>query len=161
MPCVRSGRKKRTPVVSSDTTGEDLCCQRTHTTVQALASQGGEIALDDTFLFDIACSNHLMMSPSFRGSDPYPCGSLTYRTSVFAFVWADSRPSTVYIMPKIHRCQPKALGLLCKIQCRQQISRLSKKHVALTPLPAPAAALSAMPPPAKGHRPRPLRGRPA
>ena len=48
-------------------------------TVQALASQGGEIALDDTLLFDIACSNHLMMSPSFRGSDPYPCGSLTYR----------------------------------------------------------------------------------
>ena len=49
-------------------------------TVQALASQGGEIALDDTFVFDIACSNQLMMSPSFCGSDPYPCGSLTYRT---------------------------------------------------------------------------------
>ncbi len=49
-------------------------------TVQALASQGGEIALDDTFVFDIACSNPLMMSPSLRGSDPYPCGSLTYRT---------------------------------------------------------------------------------
>lgn len=49
-------------------------------TVQALASQGGEIALDDTLLFDIACSNPLMMSPSLCGSDPYPCGSLTYRT---------------------------------------------------------------------------------
>ena len=48
--------------------------------VQALASQGGEIALDDTFVFDIACSNQLGMSPSFRGSDPYPYGSLTYRT---------------------------------------------------------------------------------
>ena len=52
---------------------------RPSVTVQALASQGGEIALDDTFVFDIACSNHLMMSPSFCGSDPYPCGSLTYR----------------------------------------------------------------------------------
>jgi hypothetical protein len=49
-------------------------------TVQALASQGGEIALDDTFVFDIACSNQRMMSPSLCGSDPYPCGSLTYRT---------------------------------------------------------------------------------
>ena len=54
-------------------------CQLISPTVQALASQGGEIALDDTFVFDIACSNHLMMSPSLRGSDPYPCGSLTYR----------------------------------------------------------------------------------
>ena len=53
--------------------------------VQALASQGGEIALDVTFAFDNACSNPLMMSPSLRGSDPYPCGSLTYRT-VCSFV---------------------------------------------------------------------------
>jgi hypothetical protein len=55
-------------------------CQFIFPTVQALASQGGEIALDDTFVFDIACSNPLMMSPSLCGSDPYPCGSLTYRT---------------------------------------------------------------------------------
>ena len=29
--------------------------------------------------FDTACSNLRMMSPSLCGSDPYPCGSLTYR----------------------------------------------------------------------------------
>ena len=38
-----------------------------------------EIALDDTLCFDITCSNHLMVSPPLRGSNPYPCGSLTYR----------------------------------------------------------------------------------
>ena len=38
-----------------------------------------EIALDHTLCFDIACSNHLMVSPPLRGSNPYPCGSLTYR----------------------------------------------------------------------------------
>ena len=48
-------------------------------TVRASASQGGEIALDDTLCFDTACSNHLMVSPPLRGSNPYPCGSLTYR----------------------------------------------------------------------------------
>jgi len=76
-------------------------CQFIFPTVQALASQGGEIALDDTFVFDIACSNHLMMSPSFCGSDPYPCGSLTYRT-ICVFL-----NSSVYIMPKNRVCQPK------------------------------------------------------
>ena len=48
-------------------------------TVRASASPGVEIALDDTLCFDIACSNHLMVSPPLRGSNPYPCGSLTYR----------------------------------------------------------------------------------
>ncbi len=38
-----------------------------------------EIALDDTLCFDITCSNPLMVSPPLRGSNPYPCGSLTYR----------------------------------------------------------------------------------
>ena len=38
-----------------------------------------EIALDDALCFEIACSNHLMVSPPLRGSNPYPCGSLTYR----------------------------------------------------------------------------------
>ena len=41
-----------------------------------------EIALDDALCFEIACSNHLMVSPPLRGSNPYPCGSLTYRISV-------------------------------------------------------------------------------
>ena len=49
-------------------------------TVQALASPGGEIALGHALLFDKPCSNHRVMSPSLCGSDPYPCGSLTYRT---------------------------------------------------------------------------------
>ncbi len=69
-------------------------------TVQALASQGGEITLDDTFVFDSTCSNPLMMSPSLRGSDPYPCGSLTYRT-----ICSFSR-YLVYIMPIPGGCQP-------------------------------------------------------
>ena len=34
--------------------------------------------------FDMTCSNQLTVSPRLRGSDPYPCGSLTYR-SVFIF----------------------------------------------------------------------------
>ena len=38
-----------------------------------------EIALDDTLCFDITCSYPLMVSPPLRGSNPYPCGSLTYR----------------------------------------------------------------------------------
>jgi hypothetical protein len=76
--------------------------QSSHT-VQALASQGGEIALDDTFVFDIACSNQRMMSPSLCGSDPYPCGSLTYRT-ILSFPYFH-----VYIMPKFCRCQPTHL----------------------------------------------------
>jgi len=74
-------------------------------TVQALASQGGEIALDDTFVFDIACSNPLMMSPSFRGSNPYPCGSLTYRT-LCSFT-----KLPVYIMTKSFSCQPTQWNL--------------------------------------------------
>ena len=41
-----------------------------------------EIALDDTLCFDITCSNHLMVSPPLRGSNPYPCGSLTYRITL-------------------------------------------------------------------------------
>lgn len=47
-------------------------------TVQALASQGNEIALDDA-LFSTSTANLLIVSPLFRGSNPYPCGSLTYR----------------------------------------------------------------------------------
>ena len=78
-----------------------LALRSGHPTVQALASQGGEIALDDTLLFDIACSNPLMMSPSLRGSDPYPCGSLTYRTS-FDFFF--------YIMTNQYHCQHESGG---------------------------------------------------
>lgn len=33
--------------------------------------------------FDVTCSNHRMMSPSFCGSSPYPCSSLTYRNYSF------------------------------------------------------------------------------
>jgi hypothetical protein len=74
------------PVRLEKTPQMENACQLISPTVQALASQGGEIALDDTFVFDIACSNPLMMSPSFCGSDPYPCGSLTYRSTIqFSF----------------------------------------------------------------------------
>jgi len=49
------------------------------TTVQALASKGNEIALGYAL-----CSTHpadlLIVSPLFRGSNPYPFGSLTYRS---------------------------------------------------------------------------------
>lgn len=47
--------------------------------VRAESANHREIALDDTLCFDTACSNHLMVSPPLRGSNPYPCGSLTYR----------------------------------------------------------------------------------
>ena len=62
------------------------CARRTadackyENTVQASASPGGEIALGHALFFDKPCSNHRVMSPSLCGSDPYPCGSLTYRT---------------------------------------------------------------------------------
>ena len=42
-----------------------------------------------------------MMSPSLRGSDPYPCGSLTYRTS-FDFFF--------YIMTNPYHCQHESGG---------------------------------------------------
>jgi len=46
--------------------------------VQVLASQGGEVALfhalDSTWTVDL-----LIVSPLLCGSNPYPCGSLTYR----------------------------------------------------------------------------------
>ena len=46
--------------------------------VQALASQGDEIALE--YAFDSTYpANLLIVSPLLRGSNPYPCGSLTYR----------------------------------------------------------------------------------
>ncbi len=49
-----------------------------HVYVQALASQGDEIALN--YALDSAQSVHLLIvSPLLRGSNPYPCGSLTYR----------------------------------------------------------------------------------
>lgn len=46
--------------------------------VQALASQGDEIALKYA-LVSTYPANQLIVSPLFRGSNPYPCGSLTYR----------------------------------------------------------------------------------
>ena len=41
--------------------------------------------------FDMICSNPLAVSPRFRGSDPYPCGSLTYRISLFLLLYAKFR----------------------------------------------------------------------
>jgi len=46
--------------------------------VQALASQGDEIALEYA-LVSTYPANLLIVSPLLRGSNPYPCGSLTYR----------------------------------------------------------------------------------
>ena len=46
--------------------------------VQASALQGGEIALGHA-LGSTCPVDRLWMSPSLRGSNPYPCGSLTYR----------------------------------------------------------------------------------
>ena len=47
-------------------------------TVQASASQGSEIALGHALVSTFP-ANQLIVSPPFRGSNPYPCGSLTYR----------------------------------------------------------------------------------
>jgi hypothetical protein len=47
--------------------------------VQALASQGSEIALNYA-LNSTKSVNLLIVSPLLRGSNPYPCGSLTYRS---------------------------------------------------------------------------------
>ena len=47
--------------------------------VQALASQGSEIALYYA-LYSTKSVNLLIVSPLLRGSNPYPCGSLTYRS---------------------------------------------------------------------------------
>ena len=46
--------------------------------VQVLALQGAEIALGYA-LYSTYPADPLEMSPSLRGSNPYPCGSLTYR----------------------------------------------------------------------------------
>jgi len=45
--------------------------------VQALASQGNEIGLINAFT--TMTVHQLTVSPLFRGTNPYPCGSLTYR----------------------------------------------------------------------------------
>ena len=52
-------------------------------------------------MFDIACSNQLVMFPSLRGSNPYPCGSLTYRT-----IWSIFCVYQNYSMPNFSACQP-------------------------------------------------------
>jgi hypothetical protein len=52
--------------------------QRFCVIVQALASQGGEVALFHA-LFSTWTVDLLIVSPLFCGSNPYPCGSLTYR----------------------------------------------------------------------------------
>ena len=61
------------------------CDERT--TVRASASPGGEVALNyalvSTWPVDL-----LAVSPQFRGSNPYPCGSLAYR--VFCLHYYDS-----------------------------------------------------------------------
>ena len=49
--------------------------------VQALASQGDEIALEYA-LVSTYPANLLIVSPLLRGSNPYPCGSLTYRNYI-------------------------------------------------------------------------------
>ena len=49
--------------------------------VQASALQGGEIALGHA-LGSTCPVDRLWMSPSLRGSNPYPCGSLTYRGGI-------------------------------------------------------------------------------
>ena len=74
-PCRLSllSNKKTAPFSARKNCNSILC------TVRASASRGGEVALNDTLCFDITCSNHLTVSPLFRGSNPYPCGSLAYR----------------------------------------------------------------------------------
>jgi hypothetical protein len=54
--------------------------------VQALALQGGEIALGYALLCSTYPVNLLGLSPTFRGSNPYPCGSLTYRVYCFSLI---------------------------------------------------------------------------
>ena len=51
-------------------------------TVWASASQGDEITLDNA-LVSTWPVDLLIVSPLFRGSNPYPCGSLTYRVLLF------------------------------------------------------------------------------
>lgn len=55
----------------------------------SFSSIGHEIALDHA-LFSTWPANQLMMSPSLRGSNPYPYGSLTYRNILFF------KPCSVY-----------------------------------------------------------------
>jgi hypothetical protein len=47
--------------------------------VQVLALQGGEIALDDALFYSAKPANQFRLSPTFYGSNPYPCSNLTYR----------------------------------------------------------------------------------
>ena len=72
-------RRRQSNKIRTQTDADEAPWMKFTCTVRASASQGGVIALDDTLCFDIACSNHLMVSPPLRGSNPYPCGSLTYR----------------------------------------------------------------------------------
>ena len=58
-----------------------LHTQLVYAIVQALASQGDEIALGYA-LISTYPANLLIVSPLLRGSNPYPCGSLTYRVII-------------------------------------------------------------------------------
>ena len=75
---IPSPPSKKTP--PSRTTTEPNLIQAT-VIVQASASQGDEVALFHA-LSSTWTVNLLIVSPRFRGSNPYPCGSLTYRPCV-------------------------------------------------------------------------------
>jgi len=56
--------------------------QRHHAIVQVLASQGDEVTLFHA-LFSTWTVYLLIVSPLLCGSNPYPCGSLTYRSGFY------------------------------------------------------------------------------
>ena len=75
---------------------ETLTTKHIHAIVQVSASQGGVVALVHA-LVSTWTANLLIVSPLFRGSNPYPCGSLTYRNA-FRF-------SVVGLIPFLLLCQ--------------------------------------------------------
>jgi hypothetical protein len=111
---LKSDRKKRAPLVVGR-------AEKAVETVQALASPGGEIALGHALLFDKPCSNHRVMSPSLCGSDPYPCGSLTYRTQYAVVIFNISEtpgfvnPGFVNFLQTV--CQPSNAAISAR-NCR-------------------------------------------
>ena len=88
-PKVKTSNNKK-PRCRTRTTTEPA--QKPTAVVQALASQGNEVALFHA-LVSTQTVGLLIVSPQLRGSNPYPCGSLTYRTTdlLYSFLLLKAR----------------------------------------------------------------------
>ena len=78
--------KKPLSRLNNDKGKSTLCIKRSRVIVQALTSQGNEVTLFHALLSTWTVYL-LIVSPLLRGSNPYPCGSLTYRNGLHNHIY--------------------------------------------------------------------------